>query len=284
MKRRSLAALAAAVLLLAPLSACSGAMYSDAVAPAVDAVTDGGFSGAAAESTDLRSVDGTSVIRTGDVSIRVGDPAAAAGRIGQIVDGLGGYVESETVRDGDGGGAASATLTVRVPADRFDDAFAALGEVGEVTSQSRSAADVTLQHADLEARVHALEESVERLLELMSGAATTGELIEAESALSDRQQELDGLRAQLDALEDQVEQSTIWVWLSTETAIPGGPANFWEGVLLGLDSLAKGAAGALVLLGVALPWLIVLGVIAGITLLIVWLSLRGRRARGDTRE
>lgn len=291
-RRRSALALLAAALLLAPLSACTadrgsggGAMpeldrSTSEVAPggevSGETAPDVGASGA----SDTASAE-QSVIHTGDVSIEVSDPARAADEVAEIAEDLEGRVESRTVDRASGENPASATLTVRIPAERLDAAFEAFESVGTLVSQSRSATDVTLEHVDLQARVAALEESVERLTELMAGAATTGELIEAESALSQRQQELDGLRAQLSSLEGQVEDASVQVSLSTtRSALPGGPANFWEGLLAGLESLASAGAAALVIAGILLPWIALGGLIALIIVLIVRSAGR-RRARGS---
>lgn len=225
-------------------------------------------------------VTGQSVIRTGDMSISVQSMGSAADDVRQVTEMLGGYIESETLGDGSTGGSSGwASFSLRVPADRFQEAFTQLGEIGNVLSQSSSAVDVTMQHVDLEARIGALDASIARLIELMSGATTTSDLIEAESALSARQQEVDSLRAQLRALEDQVAQSTIWVQLTTESVLPGGPANFWDGVLAGLDSIVKAAAGALIVLGMLLPWLVLVGALVAVVLLIVRAMVRRRRAR-----
>ena len=129
---------------------------------------------------------GQQVIHSGDATLVVDDPTAASEEVRDLAERLGGYVDSQTVSEAGEDSRARATLSIRVPADKFDAAFDALGDVGEVVNQSRSATDVTLQYVDLEARVDALQGSVDRLTELMSGAATTGELIEAEAALSQR--------------------------------------------------------------------------------------------------
>lgn len=282
MKMSRLIPLAVVALLVAPLAACSagsgsssapGASDMTAVAPVAE---DGGF---LREDAGSLPAAGRSVIRSGDISIQVGDPVEAAAEVTEIADRLDGYVESESIGRGDEGSSSSAFLTLRVPADRLDEAFDALGGVGTVLSQSRSASDVTTQHVDLQARVSALEESIERLTELMSGAATTSELLEAEAALSQRQQELDGLRAQLESLEGQIEQATVSVSLTTKSALPGGPDNFWDGLVAGWNSLVSAGAGALVVLGILLPWLVILGVIALVIVLIVRARRRARRAR-----
>ena len=295
-RQRSLLTLAAAALLVVPLSACTmGAGSSGAMPPGPDSlsreestteldIANGAMDSSAADAgagvakeAPSSANAGKSVIQNGDISVTVGDPEAAALEVVQITEKLGGYVESQSVSAAGAGITANATLSVRVPAAKIDEAFAALAEVGEVTSQNRSSTDVTAEHVDLKARVAALKESVKRLTELMTDSASTGELIEAEAALSQRQQELDGLTAQLKALEGQVDESSIWVTLSTKSVVvPGGPTNFWDGLLAGIGSLSAAGAGALVLLGVLLPWLVLGGIIAAIVLLIV----RAARRRG----
>ena len=301
-RQRSLLSLAAAALLVVPLSACSMASGSSGAMPpgtdsrasgesateldiangAVDASAADARAGVTKEGSD-NATAGKSVIQNGDISVTVSDPEAAALEVVALTEKLGGYVESQSVSAAGDGSTANATLSVRVPAEKIDEAFAALAEVGDVTSQNRSSTDVTAEHVDLKARVAALKESVKRLTELMTDSASTGELIEAEAALSQRQQELDGLTAQLKALEGQVDESAIWVTLSTKSVVvPGGPTNFWDGLLAGLGSLSAAGAGALVLLGVLLPWLVLGGIITLIVLLIVRAARRrGRRATGD---
>lgn len=286
-KRRTLATLCLALLLGGSLAACSaGGGAGSQPLPGVVAGDAGSFAKDQAIGPELMpggsmpDASQRSVIRTGEATITVADPAAAADEVARIATEQHGSVDSRSVdrgASGAEGGAASASLTIRVPEDRLDQTFEALSGVGRVVHESRSENDVTLQHTDLQARVKALQTSVDRLNELLASSASTSDLIEVENALAQRQQELDGLRAQLTALDDQVSYATVWVSLSTDAVIPGGPSNFWEGLLLGLRSMGTAAAGAVIALGVALPWLVVLGLVAGV---IVWLSLLpGRRRR-----
>lgn len=275
MIRRLVFVLAAALSVVA-LSACSvggGGSESSAPMPGVEIAPDSRTLDAPADAGPSAE---PSVITTGSLTLIVGDPVSAVTDVREIARTLGGSVEQETVTEATASAGPSATMLLRVPADEFDAAFAALADVGEPVAQNRSATDVTLQRVDLEARVAALQASVDRLTALMAGAATTGELIEAESALAQRQQELDGLRAQLDALTNQVEMSTIWVSLETKRALPGGPANFWEGLLAGLQSIVTAASAGLVIVGILLPWLVLGGVVA----LVVVLIVRAARRRG----
>lgn len=295
MKKR-LTAAAALTLLCAALTACSAAgLSADTNIPLVqnestidlmpvDAMSADGVtqlpSGISASAEQSAAVDAArSIISNGSVSIEVDDARAASQTVSDIAEGLGGYVESQTLSGMALDGVDGASLTIRVPSSEFDAAFEQLGQVGRVLDESRTATDVTAQHVDLQARVASLETSVERLTELMSGAATTGELIEAESALTARQAELDSLQAQLESLEGQVDEATIWVSLGAKSALPGGPSNFWEGLLAGLQSIAVSGAGALVLLGILLPWLVIAGIIALIIVLIVRAARRKSAAK-----
>lgn len=192
-----------------------------------------------------------SVLSNGSISLQVEDRTDAIEQVRAVVQQLDGRIDSQSVSGADG---SRAELSIRVPAKKFDEAFGLLGEIGKVTDEQRSSADVTMQHVDLQARIGALEASISRLTDLMAGAATTGELIEAESALSQRQAELDSLKAQLTQLEGEIDESTIWVSLSTSSALPGGPSSFWEGLLAGIGSIGAFFSGAVVVLGVLLPW------------------------------
>ncbi|MFC6236100.1 DUF4349 domain-containing protein, partial [Leucobacter soli] len=283
-RRRTLAPALLAALLLVPLSACASSSGDSGGADGIemmagspmsaDAIGDGSY---ASEDAQVDAA-GRSVIRTGDISIRVADPNAVAAQAADVAKDLGGHVASQSIDRGGDGSGAGASLQLRVPASRIDEAFAALAELGDVVSESRNTTDVTAEHVDLRARVAALETSVERLTKLMSGAATTSDLLEAEAALSERQQELDGLTAQLTALEDQIDEATIWVQLSSTSTLPGGPANFWDGLVAGWHSLVAAGAGALVGLGILLPWLALVGAAALVVLLIVRAARRGKRA------
>ncbi|WP_125100264.1 DUF4349 domain-containing protein [Leucobacter chromiireducens] len=300
MRRRSLALLAAAGLLLAPLSACAalpggaggasdtGAPGQELLTPeALDGATlDGGAapgelsSDAAGARAEVSPGEQRSITRSADLSLNVSDVDATADRVVATADAAGGRVESRSDQGAVGTLPASSTLTIRVPADRLDATLDELSALGEVTTRSVTATDVTTEHVDLTARVAALQQSIERLTKLMADASTTSELLEAESALASRQQELDGLSAQLKWLNAQVDESTIWVSLNSPSALPGGPTSFWDGVLAGFRSIGAAASGGLVVLGILLPWAAIAGVITAAVLLIVRaVRRRGRRER-----
>lgn len=291
MKLRRLALGALATALLVPLAAC-GSMTGDdmSVEPMVGSAPDFARDGveqteqAVADASDPLSTE-RSVVREGAIALVSDDPEAAADKASAVVIALGGFVASQHIDHGDGATTATAHLQLSVPSDRIGTAFDQLSELGEVTSERHSETDVTAQRADLTARVAALETSVERLMELMAGATSTADLLEAESVLSERQQELDGLKAQLESLEDRVAQASITMTISSVTAFPGGgPSNFWDGLVAGWQSIVAAGGAGLVILGVLLPWLAVGAIIAGVIVVLVRRRKRAkaRKLAGDS--
>ena len=159
---------------------------------------------------------------------------------------------------------------LRIPSTRLDAALAQLKKLGRVESVSLSTQDVTGQSQDLDARITALTTSVDRLVELMSRATTTADLISIESALSDRQASLESLQAQKRGLDDQVELATLTVEFGTVATAPvRAPATFLSGLLAGWGAFVAFLSGALVVVGVVLPWLAFATVLAAISMLVV---------------
>lgn len=273
---------ALALMLCVPLAACSSSMPAasepwDSAGGADRAMQESlAYDGDAADSmSSMTSQSERSVISTGDLSLEVDDVVSARDQVVATIEGMGGHVESQQLN---GREATSGYLTVRVPAAQFDRAVDSLSEIGTVLNDSRSSQDVTMQHVDLQARVNALEASIDRLTELMRDASSTADLLQAEEALSQRQAERDSLTSQLMSLENEIDESTIWVSLETKSALPGGPANFWDGLGAGWASLVAAASGALVLLGVLLPWFVVVGIIA---LGVIWVVRSSRKRKAS---
>ncbi|TCJ94457.1 DUF4349 domain-containing protein [Nocardia alba] len=218
---------------------------------------------------------------TGSVDVTSGDPIAAAATVTEQVRAVGGRIDSRTEQPGTDKRAARAVLSVRVPADKTDAFITGLGGVGTVTRVSTNRDDVTMQWQDLDARIRALQASVDRLKALITSATNTADLIAAEEALSSRQGELDSLTAQKRSLDDQVALSTITITLTADDkTAPGDPDNFWDGIVSGWHSLIDWLQDAIVFIGKAVPWLGFLAVIGG--LLYAALRFLRRRRRVGT--
>ncbi|NKY37076.1 DUF4349 domain-containing protein [Nocardia speluncae] len=220
---------------------------------------------------------------TGSVDLTAADPIAAAQTLADRVIRLDGRIDQRTENPGTEDNDPHANLVIRIPAGETDAFIEGLGEVGEVTEISTNRDDVTLQWQDLDARITALRASADRLRDLMARAANTADLIAAEEALADRQAELDSLTGQRRYLDDQITLSTLTIDIGTTAEKKGdtGPANFWDGVIDGWNSLIDWLKNAVVFAGQALPWLGFLAVLGAIVAA-VFRIFRGRRNKPRT--
>ena len=233
--------------------------------------------------TDTTAGAGRQVITTGYVTITVDKPVDASANAIRIVEQSGGRVDGRSETAPVNGNDGSATLTLRIPSDTLTATLEKLRKLGAVQEISLNSADVTMETRDLDARITALSASVDRLLALLSSATDTENLITLETAISDRQAQLESMESQRRYYTDQVSLSTLTLNLVSEfTAPTAEPDNFFDGIAAGWASFLAFFAGLLVAFGVALPWLVFLGIIA--LVIVVIIRRRSKRMRPATRE
>jgi uncharacterized coiled-coil protein SlyX len=212
-----------------------------------------------------------SVITTGYLSLIVQSPSDSADEISTIVTDSGGRVASRSDYSPIDFGQPSSYLEVRIPAERLAVTLEAIEEVGQVQDVSVNTVDVSLQKMDLDARIQVLEASMARLTELLASANNTADLIAIETALSDRQAELDSLTSQLSYLSDQTLFATISINLATPAdARPTDPDGFLDGLMRGWESILAFFAGVIVWAGIIVPWL---GLVV-VFVLVIWVIRR----------
>ena len=154
---------------------------------------------------------------------------------------------------------------------RLDAASADAG--GSVADRKVEGEDVTKQIVDTDARVRAKQALADRLVRLIQASnAKVGELVEAERAFADTQEELDAARQLQASLRQRVAMSEVSVDYTSSAAT--GP---WAPVVHSVrgigDTLAT-SIGVLVTVAVAaLPWTL-------LVVLLVWIARRrGSRPR-----
>ena len=172
-----------------------------------------------------------------------------------------------------------ATLTLRVPAGKFDTTMTALAALG--TSQSRhiSTQDVTGQVVDVQSRLKTQQASVDRIRSLIAGTTSISQIVTLEDELTQRESDLESMEAQLRSLTDLTSLSTITVvLLGPDAKVVAKPAKKTTGFIGGLKSgwngFVKSLTALLTVVGAALPFVITIGIVAYI---VWWLFYRRRR-------
>ncbi|MFT4514903.1 MAG: hypothetical protein ACI89X_000164 [Planctomycetota bacterium] len=139
------------------------------------------------------------LIYSGQVRVEVARAEDAAKAFLAKVDAWGGFLQQQ----------AGTTVTVRIPAKHFDEAFGAVRDAGRVLSESRKARDVTEEFVDLGIRVDNARRSRERLLEVLKLAKEVEDILRVEKELRRLTEEIERMEGRLKFLRDQVSLSTL---------------------------------------------------------------------------
>lgn len=261
--------------LLAVAVSLAGCTSSPSTVDQVAPMTGEGSRTSDAASEATLAEDSRSVVTTGSMTVTADDPIAAAADAVTIVEAAGGRVDARTENAPTENDNGSATLSLRIPSTSLTATLDELKTLGDTENVSVNAVDVTTQSQDLAARISALRASVDRLTALLATATDTKVLIELETAISERQGNLEAMEAQQRDLADQVALSSIELSLISPTDAPVTPPDsFWSGLLAGWTALTGFFGFVLVALGVLTPWLVLAGVLVVVALLV----LRRRRA------
>jgi hypothetical protein len=155
------------------------------------------------------------MVRTSSIDLVVKSPAAAAEKIQQLAEHMGGYLVSSQVSGEQN--AINATLTLRVPAARFEEVRGEIRKFGlRVESDRMEAQDVTKDYVDKEARLRNLRAQEEQYLGILKRAATVKDTLEVSDKLNGVRGEIEQQQGEFDALSKQVETVAITVSLRPE--------------------------------------------------------------------
>jgi hypothetical protein len=170
-------------------------------------------------------------VRSADLVVLVDTAAKVAREAERLVDNVGGFVErSKATTDG------GASLQCRVPAARLGQVMDGVASLGHEERRSVSAADVTEQYADLEARLRTSIALRDRLLHLLGRADGVSDVLTVERELSRVQAEIESMQARIDQLKSQVELSELSLTLHRKRKL--GPLSYaGYGIWRGLSKL-----------------------------------------------
>ena len=155
------------------------------------------------------------IIRTSSLEMIVAHPTETTDKLTALAESLGGYIETVSSGAPD---ATSATLTLRVPADRFEHARAEIRKLGvRVTSERVDAQDVTRQYVDQDASLRNLRAEEAQYLTILKRASTVKDMLAVSEQLSEVRGQIEQQEAEFHALSRQIETVSIAVSLRTET-------------------------------------------------------------------
>jgi hypothetical protein len=218
------------------------------------------------------------LIRSGDIGVEIPSYEQGARRVEEIATSLGGFVADVRATNA-AAERASGTMTLRVPSERFSDAFRRLSALGKVRNREIRTADVTKEYLDLETRLRVKRDAESRMREVLRNRpAKLSDIVEAERELTRIVEEIETMEAQRLLYDRQIALADIHLNLFEPEApkpaveapsilAPIGQALRESGV-----RLAESVAGLITAIAVALPWVAIAAL-----LVFVIRRLRARR-------
>jgi len=231
------------------------------------------------------SPDAPQIARTGKLSLFVGNVDKAVSSLSRLAHKQSGDVFSLQVDNADASTKASATMDIRVPANRFDDAMNAVGQVGKVRERSVSAEDLTANITDSSARLRNLRRTESDIRMIMDRSGSIAQVLNAENQLSQVREQIETLESDLKSMRTRVVYSTISISLEEEaSSAPVEPtalsqlSSAWRGALHAVSQTTVGLIAALLWLLVFVPYVAVAAAVA----FVVYGKMRKRLRAGAT--
>lgn len=276
------------------LGACAGASPTRGApapsapqeAPAPEAeMMDAGY-GAGYRTSDTQQAGERLVIKNADLSIVVPEPAESMQRISALAEEMGGFVVSARLNQDqvDGVEVPRAFVTIRVPAERLDEALERIEAESDRLPLNRniSSQDVTAEYTDLQSRLRNLEAAEEQLRELMASATRTEDVLSIFQQLTETRSQIEVIKGQIQYYETSARLSSISVDLTATAAVRPLTIGNWQPVGVAREALQALISAVRFLVDAGI-WIIVfflpVGLLVFLPLYLLFRLVRRLRAR-----
>jgi hypothetical protein len=198
----------------------------------------------------------TMIIRTGNASIEVDSLEPAIAAVNRMATSLGGIVGNTSLSSGEYE-VRSATIELRIPSTRFNEALEGLKPIGKVESVQSNAQDVSEEFVDVTARVANAKRLEERLIALL--ANRTGKLEEVlavERELARIREEIERYEGRIRFLQTRVATSTLTITVHEAKPLVNtspGENVIVEAFKTAWRNFVSFVAGFIAMLGVLIP-------------------------------
>lgn len=173
------------------------------------------------------------VIQNADLAIVVADPKTRMSEIAAMAEEMGGFVVSSNIYTTYYGvnsvEAPEASVVIRVPQERLDDALDAIKQGAvEVQYENRSGQDVTSIYVDLQSQLKAKQAAEKKLLEILDQATETEGVLAVYTELQRIQSEIEVLKGQIQYYDESVALSAVSVRLIAEETVQPVEIGGWR--------------------------------------------------------
>jgi len=161
------------------------------------------------------------VIRTGQAFIEVERVDPAVLKIRQLAAQFGGYITNSSITGGKDQ-IRQATLELKIPGQRYDEAVGSLSNIGKVETVTSNAQDVGEEFVDVTARVNNAKRLEDRLISLLANrTGKLDEVLRVERELARVREEIERYEGRLRYLTSRVAMSTLSITVHEPAPILG---------------------------------------------------------------
>ena len=229
------------------------------------------------------------IIRNASFTVKTTDYDTDLERLQTLAKDLGGRVEYLSANgDASSGQTRSASLTLRIPAQRLDEFLSGVEGIGNVTAMTQEMQDVSDSYYDVQTRLDTQRKKLERLQAMFAAAEDVSDLIEIESAIADAQYYIDRYTSQLKSYDGKVEYSTVNASVRevrvTEMKEVTLGQRIAEGFRNSLDAGAEFLEDMVIFLVSALPWLIAAAVVLVAVRLIIRKAKKNKTGKKEKQQ
>jgi hypothetical protein len=179
------------------------------------------------------------VIKNASLSMAVDDPLKSMDNISHMAETMGGFVVTADMSQqtlNNGVKVPQVSMTVRVPADKLDEALATIKQETNqpIISENETSQDVTAEYTDLNSRLTNLQAAEKQLQEIMASATKTEDVLSVYSQLVSVREQIELIKGQMKYYEQSAALSSISIQLIANAAVqpisiagwqPGGVAK-----------------------------------------------------------
>jgi uncharacterized protein DUF4349 len=261
----------------ASASAPGAGVHRAVAAPAAGALEQQNAGGSSSGSTETQTAKlapaSQSIVYTASLTMRSANAMTTAKQAMGIVTAAGGYTSAENAVSGSPGKSpATVSLTLKIPVAVYSEVLAELSapSLGKQLALTQQATDVTQQVADTDSLVTSQQAAITALEGLLSHAANVSQLLQVQQQISNDESTLQSLQAQQRALNHETSYATVSMTLtSTAHRVPPrhkhhASGGFLSGLRAGWRALRHATTAVLTGLGAALPFLVIVVILAGI--------------------
>ncbi len=167
----------------------------------------------------LPDVLGRKIVMVSTVSVGVKDVAGAFEDVQNIALVDGGFLASSSFGHQDD--QETASVTIRVPSDKYQDALASVRKLGDVQTEESNSNDVTQDYTDLQSRLHSLQAALQQYLSFLNSAGDIGQVLQVQDRINQTQSDIEQTQGRINLLNNQTDLATITVHLAP--VVPAKP-------------------------------------------------------------